>query len=123
MKTEPLVTVASITAAVTAFLALLAAFGLPLSDTQQTAVLGVVAVTAPLVVALLTRPRVTPTPVGGARKLGDVGETGASELAIVLIVLGVGLVVLDVFMVTSVGLTVLGVCLVVGGIVLALLRR
>jgi len=65
-----------------------------------------------------------PLPAGGRRKLGDVGpEAGASELAIVLIVLGVGLVILDALVVTSVGLTVLGVCLVVGGVVMALLRR
>jgi hypothetical protein len=54
----------------------------------------------------------------------DVGpEAGASELAIVLIVLGVGLVVLDVFLVTGAMLTVLGICLLVGGVVMALLRR
>ena len=85
MNREPLVTVAGITAAVTALLTLLAAFGLPLSDTQQTAVLGVVAVAAPLVVALFTRPKVSPTwtqPAGGSSRHrgGDVGETGAISL-------------------------------------------
>ncbi|MCX4474802.1 hypothetical protein OOK41_31575 [Micromonospora sp. NBC_01655] len=56
--TEPLVTVGVLTAAVTAVLALLVAFGLPISDAQQTAILGVVAVLAPLVVSLVGRGRV-----------------------------------------------------------------
>lgn len=60
MTNEPLITVASITAGVTALLSLLVAFGLDLSGEQQTAILGVVAVVAPVVVALVTRPRVTP---------------------------------------------------------------
>lgn len=61
MTNEPLITVASITAGVTALLTLLVAFGLDLSGEQQTAILGVVAVVAPVVVALVTRPKVTPT--------------------------------------------------------------
>ncbi len=56
--TEPLFTVGSITALVTAVLALVVAFGLPVSDDQQTAILGVVAVAAPLVVAAVGRGRV-----------------------------------------------------------------
>ncbi|MGX4657115.1 hypothetical protein ACWCHM_26200 [Micromonospora sp. SCSIO 07396] len=56
--TEPLVTVGVVTAAVTAVLALLTAFGLPVSDEQQTAILGVVAVVAPLVVMAVGRSRV-----------------------------------------------------------------
>ncbi|GAB2951793.1 hypothetical protein GCM10027280_45230 [Micromonospora polyrhachis] len=55
---EPLVTVGTITAGVTALLALLVAFAVPISDTQQTAILGVVAVIAPLVVAAVGRRRV-----------------------------------------------------------------
>jgi hypothetical protein len=55
---EPLWSVGSITAAVTAIIALLAAFGLDISDDQQSAILGVVAVAAPLVVAALSRGRV-----------------------------------------------------------------
>lgn len=58
---EPVVTVASITAGVTAILALLVAFGLPLTGDQQTAILAVVAVVAPPVVALIARRLVTPT--------------------------------------------------------------
>ncbi|RAN92669.1 hypothetical protein GAR05_06161 [Micromonospora saelicesensis] len=55
---EPLFTVGALTAAVTAVLALLVAFGLPISDDQQAAVLGVVAVAGPLAVAALARGRV-----------------------------------------------------------------
>ena len=60
MKTEPLVTLASITAGATALLGLLVAFGVPLTEGQQVAVLAVVAVAAPFVVALAGRGQVTP---------------------------------------------------------------
>lgn len=60
MKNEPAVTVASITAVVTALLALLTAFGLSLSQDQTAAILGVVAVLAPLVSGFITRGKVTP---------------------------------------------------------------
>ncbi len=60
MKTEPLWTVAGVTAAVSALIALLTAFGLELSQEQTTAILGVVAVAAPAVVAAVGRGRVTP---------------------------------------------------------------
>ncbi|WP_405114367.1 hypothetical protein OG559_09400 [Micromonospora sp. NBC_01405] len=56
--TEPLFTVGGIIAAGTAVISLLVAFGLPLSANQQTAVLGLVAVLAPLVVAVIARGRV-----------------------------------------------------------------
>lgn len=60
MSTEPLVTAATITAAVTAILYLVTEFGLSLTDGQQASILGVVAVVAPLVVAAIARSRVTP---------------------------------------------------------------
>lgn len=60
MKNEPLITVASITAAATAVIGLLVSFGLDLTGDQQTAILGVVAVVAPLIVAAVTRSKVTP---------------------------------------------------------------
>ena len=60
MKNEPLVTLASITAGATALLGLLVAFGVPLTEGQQVAVLAVVAVAAPFVVALAGRGQVTP---------------------------------------------------------------
>lgn len=72
MKTEPAVTVGSIGAAVAAVLALLIAFGLPISDGQQTAILGVVAVLAPFVVGVLTRAKVSP--VATSLKRGYVGD-------------------------------------------------
>jgi hypothetical protein len=59
---EPLVTVASITAVVSAVLALVVAFGLDLTADQQAAILGAVAAVAPIAVALIVRPRVTPVP-------------------------------------------------------------
>ena len=57
-STEPLVTVGTITAAVTAVIGLLVAFGLDLSADQRTAVLGVVAVIAPFVVTFWGRRQV-----------------------------------------------------------------
>lgn len=60
MTREPLLTVGGIVAAVTALLACLVAFGLDLTDDQQAAVIGVAGVVAPILVAVLTRPKVTP---------------------------------------------------------------
>ena len=60
MKREPLITRASLTALVAAVLTLLVTFGVGLSGEQQAAILGVVAVVAPLVVAAISRHRVTP---------------------------------------------------------------
>lgn len=57
-STEPLWTVGGITAAVTAILALFVAFGLELSEEQKAAILGVVAVAAPLIVSMVGRGRV-----------------------------------------------------------------
>lgn len=56
--TEPLLSVGSITAVISALLALVTAFGLDLSPEQQTAILGVAAVLAPLAVALVGRSKV-----------------------------------------------------------------
>lgn len=64
MKNEPAITVGSITAVVAALLALLVAFGLPLSNDQQQAILGFVSVAAPVVAAVLIRRKVTPTDKG-----------------------------------------------------------
>lgn len=60
MQNEPLVTVATITAFVAAVLGLFVEFGLALTDGQQSAIQGLVAVAAPVVVALVVRPKVTP---------------------------------------------------------------
>lgn len=55
MKTEPAAIIGGITAFVTAVLALLVAYGVDISQTQQTAILGLVAVVAPLIAALAIR--------------------------------------------------------------------
>lgn len=57
-STEPLWSLGGVTAAVTALLAAVTAFGVPLTETQQTAILGLAAVVAPLAVALIGRSRV-----------------------------------------------------------------
>jgi hypothetical protein len=62
MKNEPAITVGAITAVVSAILSLLAAFGLNLSADQTAAIVGVVAVLAPLVSGYVTRGKVTPAP-------------------------------------------------------------
>ncbi|WP_369069996.1 hypothetical protein [Kineococcus terrestris] len=58
---EPLVTAAGISAAVAAVIALLVAFGIDLTEEQTAAILGVVAVLAPIAVAAAARGKVTPT--------------------------------------------------------------
>lgn len=60
MKREPLVTVAGVIAGVTAVLVALVAFGVDVTKDQQTAILGITAVVAPLLVAAFVRPKVTP---------------------------------------------------------------
>jgi hypothetical protein len=60
MQREPLVSAAVVTSAVGAVLALLHSFGVPLSNEQQAAISGLALVLAPLVVALVVRPKVTP---------------------------------------------------------------
>jgi hypothetical protein len=55
---EPLLTIGTVTSAVVALLGLFAAFGLKLSDHQQSVVLGVVAVIVPVVVAVIARRKV-----------------------------------------------------------------
>lgn len=57
---EPLITVAFITALTAAVIALLVAFGVPLTPDQRTAILGLAAVLAPVTVALIARRLVTP---------------------------------------------------------------
>lgn len=55
MYAEPARLVGAITAAVTAIIALLVAYGLDISESQQAGILGVVAVAAPLIAALVIR--------------------------------------------------------------------
>ncbi len=60
MTTEPLLTVAGLTALASAIIALAVAFGISLSADQTQAVLGFVAVLAPLLVGFVARRSVTP---------------------------------------------------------------
>lgn len=60
MRREPVITAASISAAASAIITLLVAFGLPLTDQQTAAVMGVVAIVGTLVPALISRQVVTP---------------------------------------------------------------
>lgn len=60
MNREPIITIASLTAGVTAIIGLLVAFGIDVSKDQQVAILAVVAVVAPFVVPLFGRSKVTP---------------------------------------------------------------
>lgn len=62
-RNEPAL-VSGITAAAAALVTLVVAFGLPLDDVQQNAILGVVAVAAPVIAALVTRSKVTPVDKG-----------------------------------------------------------
>lgn len=78
MKREPVLTISSITSLIAAVLTLLVVFGVKLNGEQQSAILGVAAIAAPLVVALVSRPRVTPVaPVNR-------GELGLSEAGLAL---------------------------------------
>jgi hypothetical protein len=55
---EPLAGVAGVTALATAVLALIVAFGVPVDNDQQAAILGVLAVAGPVVTGLVGRGRV-----------------------------------------------------------------
>ncbi len=76
MKTEPVISTATITAAVSAVIGVLVAFGVPLSEDQKVAVLALVAVAAPLVV-ILARKYVTPN--GKVVERDDAGTVVAGE--------------------------------------------
>lgn len=58
MYKEPSALIGAISTAVAAVLALLVAFGIDLTDTQQTAILTVIAGVGPIVAALLIRSKV-----------------------------------------------------------------
>lgn len=60
MSKEPAITIGTISAAVGAVIALLVAFGVPLTEDQQIAILGVVAALGPIVAAVITRRFVSP---------------------------------------------------------------
>lgn len=78
-KTEPLITVGSITAVIAAALLLAKSFGIPVSDDQQQALVGFVAVAAPLVVAFVGRGLVF-SPSTTQRLVNDAAQTGDTQL-------------------------------------------
>ena len=82
MKYEPLISTSSIVAGATAVIALLVAFGVPLTEDQKVAILGLVGVLAPVIVALVTRGKVTPNAavVEGLNSSGIVYAGEANEL-------------------------------------------
>ena len=82
MKYEPLISISSIVAGATAVIALLVAFGVPLTEDQKVAILGLVGVIAPVIVALVTRGKVTPNAavVEGLNSSGIVYAGEANEL-------------------------------------------
>lgn len=57
---EPALTAGSLSALVAAGIAVAVAFGAPITTDQKEAILGLVAVVAPIAVALLVRPHVVP---------------------------------------------------------------
>lgn len=60
MEHEPAIMVGTITALVAALIVVATAFGLPLDDAQTQSLISLTAILGPLVVALLTRRKVTP---------------------------------------------------------------
>lgn len=60
-NTEPAITIGGVSAGIAAIIALLVAFGIPITEDQQIAILGVVAAVGPIVTAIITRRFVVPT--------------------------------------------------------------
>ena len=79
MKEEPAVSVGSITAAVTAVITLLVAYGADINQEQQTAILGVVAVIAPVIVGIVTRSRVY-SEASAQRAANEAAATGDATI-------------------------------------------
>ena len=78
-QTEPANLVATITAAVTAVIALLVAYGFDISTEQQVAILGVVAVLAPVVAGIVTRSKVY-SPASTAKIANESAVTGTANV-------------------------------------------
>jgi hypothetical protein len=71
---EPVLSAASVVTVVTAILALLAAFGMPLTGAQESAVLGAIAVVAPIVLGLLARSKAWSPFTAGATVRAEVAK-------------------------------------------------
>lgn len=74
-STEPAVTIGAISAAVAAVLACLISFGVPLTEGQTTALLGVVAAAGSLITGIVVRQYVTPVSTL-PRRAADEGSPG-----------------------------------------------
>lgn len=61
MKAEPVMTGATVLALVGAVLVLLRSFGVMITDDQYNAIIGVVAIVAPIVVGVIVRRKVSPS--------------------------------------------------------------
>lgn len=62
MNREPVLTTAAVAAVITALVALLKSFGVPISDDMAIALVGVVGAAGPMVAAFVARGKVTPVP-------------------------------------------------------------
>lgn len=94
MNREPVFTVATITSAVAAVVALVVAFGVPLTEDQQTAILSLAAVVAPLIAAYFARKRVTPVRTTARHVPNQRGAVDYGLIAIAALVLAVVCLVL-----------------------------
>ena len=79
-RTAPVVTAAGITSLATATVALLVAFGVPLSEAQEAAILGLVAVVGPLVVAYVGSRTTVEYVAGGEVVRGQANEGATGEV-------------------------------------------
>lgn len=79
-QTEPAALVATITGAVTAGIALLVAYGFDISNEQQVAILGVVAVLAPVIAGIVTRGKVY-SPASAQKAANEAAVTGNATIA------------------------------------------
>lgn len=87
MNREPVLTAASIAAGLTAIVALLKSFGVPISDDQAVALTGVVGVFAPIVLALVARNKVTPVEPAARNQYGAVSWVAIVVVAALVLVL------------------------------------
>jgi hypothetical protein len=82
---EPLVSAAVLTSVLGAALALLKAFGVDITNAQQSAISGLALVVAPLLVALVVRPKVSPVDAPAGRH--EAGFAAQGLLILVVLVL------------------------------------
>lgn len=84
MSTSPVWNAATVSAIVAAFITLLVAFGVPLTEQQNTAIMGFIAVIAPIAVAIVASPKVTslenPTAKDGEPLVRESGSTRSAAV-------------------------------------------